>query len=220
MKRVEKQRQRLSSAPQPSGLPGLQLVSHIERNGRYPLSTKPFIFDQKPSDGRGLQEHSRSPGSLSSTTDGCSEPTLDNSASEQEVESTPAPESPTTAVVDWEGVTTLMIKNLPFRCTHAEVVEAIHDLGFGNDFESLYVPFKHGPKQNLGYAFVNLRNPEVCAAFRDAITGYTIKTRNSTKALFVLPPPKQRKQDVVCHEIANVDMSGTNLQCQFRLQPR
>jgi hypothetical protein len=87
----------------------------------------------------------------------------------------------------WSGVTTAMIRNLPCRCTEAEVLEAVSDLGFANNLDFFYMPLRSGAKQNQGYAFIGFRDTDACWRFRKAITGYRLQCRRSSKTMSVLP---------------------------------
>lgn len=89
--------------------------------------------------------------------------------------------------IDWSCVTVVMIRNLPCRCKHVEVFEAINDVGFAHEVDSFYMPFRRAPRQNLGYAFVGFSSPSVCSRFREAISGYKFKTRRSSKSIDVRP---------------------------------
>jgi hypothetical protein len=86
-----------------------------------------------------------------------------------------------------DGVYTLMIKHIPCRCTHQEVVDAIVEIGFGESYNFFYLPIRRGHEQNFGYAFIGFLDAELTNMFADAITGYRFTSRNSNKACEVAP---------------------------------
>eukprot|EP00929_Paragymnodinium_shiwhaense_P082664 TRINITY_DN43689_c0_g1_i4.p1 TRINITY_DN43689_c0_g1~~TRINITY_DN43689_c0_g1_i4.p1 ORF type:complete len:280 (-),score=63.19 TRINITY_DN43689_c0_g1_i4:555-1394(-) len=80
---------------------------------------------------------------------------------------------------------TLMIKNIPSRCSQDEVLQLIDHAGFGDCYHFFYLPRRTAQGQNHGYAFVGLRDPSMAPAFIERISGLTVKSRNSNKALSV-----------------------------------
>jgi hypothetical protein len=57
-----------------------------------------------------------------------------------------------------QGVTTLMMKNLPQNSSQAEVIEELHQTGFAGCYDFFYLPATFQSKAGLGYAFINLRD--------------------------------------------------------------
>jgi hypothetical protein len=65
--------------------------------------------------------------------------------------------------------TTIMIRNIPCRCTQDELLEEIEDVVPGVDF--LYLPKSHKREGNLGYAFANFVEPRLAVEFLDRFQG-------------------------------------------------
>lgn len=62
--------------------------------------------------------------------------------------------------------TTAMLKNIPNRYTRPMLVERLND-GFHAKFDFLYLPIDFSNKCNMGYAFINFRDPETCQRFTE-----------------------------------------------------
>lgn len=86
-----------------------------------------------------------------------------------------------------DDVHTLMIKNIPCRCTQQEVIDAIAEVGFADLYNFFYLPIRRGHEQNFGYGFIGFVDGEVTKQFIEAMTGYKFKNRNSNKACEIAP---------------------------------
>lgn len=84
-----------------------------------------------------------------------------------------------------DDVDTLLLENLPCRCSQQEILDAITVAGFGNLFDFFYMPVRCG--RNFGYAIVGFKEPDVCAAFAEALSGYRFSERVSSKSCTVTP---------------------------------
>jgi hypothetical protein len=54
-----------------------------------------------------------------------------------------------------QQATTLMIRNIPNRCTQRGLIKTLEGLGFVDTFDFLYLPVDRGTLTSVGYAFVN-----------------------------------------------------------------
>lgn len=70
-------------------------------------------------------------------------------------------------------LTTAMMRNLPNSCTRDMLVELLRDEGFGGKFDFVYLPIDFKSKAGLGYAFVNLVDPDVAKEFHSHFTGFS-----------------------------------------------
>lgn len=82
--------------------------------------------------------------------------------------------------------TTLMIRNLPNKLTPPMIMECVHELGFEEEYDYLFVPIDtNAPgwaNRNLGYCFLNLSSPEVARRFCLLAYGYSFRQAvSSTK---------------------------------------
>merc|ERR1719409_2387693 len=85
-----------------------------------------------------------------------------------------------------------MIKSLPCRCAQEDVLEAIHALGFADDYDFFYMPMRppFTKPQNYGYAFINFINEEKSLAFQNRLAESEVPIRRSSivyKKLSVAP---------------------------------
>lgn len=59
-----------------------------------------------------------------------------------------------------QGVTTLMMKNLPQNVLQADVLQELHKTGLEGCYDFFYLPAIFRNKAGLGYAFVNMRDAQ------------------------------------------------------------
>jgi len=78
-------------------------------------------------------------------------------------------------------ITSLMIRNLPNRHTAAQLITELHDMGFEGAYNFLYLPTDWRRGCNVGYAFINFKEPEAAARFTKLFAGHTFKQTNSRK---------------------------------------
>lgn len=92
------------------------------------------------------------------------------------------------------GITTMMICNIPVRISIGEVVDAVDSCGFQCDYDLVYMPMRqdsrgqrHKRILSLGYAFVNFKDTQTAADFSRAFQGISFPNSSSTKKSFVRP---------------------------------
>lgn len=100
---------------------------------------------------------------------------------------------------------TLLLKNIPSRCTSRDILEVIADSGFAGRFEFLYLPFKPRQSQNRGYAFVSFVDSAEARAFQQHMYGRKFTRRCSAKELVI--------------EVANSHFSIDQVQAATRTHP-
>jgi hypothetical protein len=67
-----------------------------------------------------------------------------------------------------EGCTTLILRNLPSKCTQGMLVERIEVLGYTRcEIDLVYLPANLKGKGHMGFALVNFRTEEACHAFAE-----------------------------------------------------
>eukprot|EP00929_Paragymnodinium_shiwhaense_P053098 TRINITY_DN26582_c0_g1_i1.p1 TRINITY_DN26582_c0_g1~~TRINITY_DN26582_c0_g1_i1.p1 ORF type:complete len:393 (-),score=40.99 TRINITY_DN26582_c0_g1_i1:15-1193(-) len=81
----------------------------------------------------------------------------------------------------------VMMKNMPYRCTKPEVLDAVHALGFPGTYVFFCLPLRRNRKQNYGFACISFVDQDTMIAFCKAMDGYCFTTRKSTKVVSVAP---------------------------------
>eukprot|EP00931_Biecheleriopsis_adriatica_P086803 TRINITY_DN61389_c0_g1_i1.p1 TRINITY_DN61389_c0_g1~~TRINITY_DN61389_c0_g1_i1.p1 ORF type:complete len:422 (+),score=69.48 TRINITY_DN61389_c0_g1_i1:68-1333(+) len=85
----------------------------------------------------------------------------------------------------WHGdVTTVMMCNVPSRCTQKELVKEINE-SFANRYDFLYLPIDKTSGFNKGYAFINLKNALIAKEFYRTFHGTTLALHRAAKAITI-----------------------------------
>jgi len=114
------------------------------------------------------------------------------------------PATPT--IAEDQPITTLMFGGIPCHLSPQEIIDVIDEKGFSDDVDLFYVPpppktgrrSARGMARNLGYAFVNLKTPELATAFADAFNQFAFDN-SSTKRCFTTPAQRQGFEANVKH---------------------
>ena len=78
-----------------------------------------------------------------------------------------------------------MLRNIPNRMKVVALQQHMCDLGFGDTYDFLYMPFDLRSQQNKGYAFVNLVTESVAMDFKKRFNGTKFEGRLSSKEVLV-----------------------------------
>jgi len=62
-----------------------------------------------------------------------------------------------------QPITTVMIRNIPNKCSQRELIAELESVGFQGCFDFLYIPLDLGTMANVGYAFLNFTHPSHAA---------------------------------------------------------
>jgi len=88
------------------------------------------------------------------------------------------------------GVCTVMVKNIPCRCTPKEVLDCAHSLGFKDKYDMFHMPGRRN-RQNFGYAFFQFEDSADALKFYQKMSGIRIGGRKSEKRVVVVPADVQ-----------------------------
>jgi hypothetical protein len=87
-----------------------------------------------------------------------------------------------------EHKTTVMIRNIPCKCTQEHLVQEVSQ--YTSAFNFLYLPMSRLRDGTLGYAFVNFLTAEEATQFMDAFTGHKFRrlphSRKRTEVTFAV----------------------------------
>jgi len=88
----------------------------------------------------------------------------------------PVDETSTSTLADSpvELKTTVMLRNVPYSEGQLGVLSLIEERGFGGRFDFFYAPLDFSSSNNLGYAFVNLPDPEAVSEFYAVFDGLRV----------------------------------------------
>lgn len=77
--------------------------------------------------------------------------------------------------------TTLMLRNIPNRCSQRALISELEALNFTGLFDFVYVPLDHRTMSNAGYAFVNFVNTETASAAMKAFESHHFSQQKKGK---------------------------------------
>merc|ERR1712137_672818 len=81
-------------------------------------------------------------------------------------------------------ISTVILKNIPCRCTPKEVLDCVHDVGFEGKYTMFHMP-RRSNHQNFGYAYFSFEDSADVAKFYEKMSGIRIGGRNSEKRIVV-----------------------------------
>jgi hypothetical protein len=91
-----------------------------------------------------------------------------------------------------QAITTLMIRNIPNRCSQRDLIGELERVGFAGCFDFVYVPLDLGTMSNVGYAFVNFTLPVHAARCIEVLPKHQFsRQRKSGKLVAVSPAHMQ-----------------------------
>jgi hypothetical protein len=98
-----------------------------------------------------------------------------------------------------DEIRTVMMRNIPCRCTKEDLFAAIEELGFAGAYDFFHLPIKRCQRQNYGYAFIGFSTAEVTKAFCAKAEGYRFRGRKSAKAVTLVPARLQSLDEITEH---------------------
>jgi len=81
--------------------------------------------------------------------------------------------------------TTVMLRNLPNALTREALLQMLDGMGFGGQFDMVYVPVDFSTGAGLGYAFINMCSPGQVPRLWEALDGLSTWTVDSDKVCSV-----------------------------------
>lgn len=91
-----------------------------------------------------------------------------------------------------QAITTLMVRNIPNRCSQRELISELERAGLAGCFDFVYVPLDLGTMSNVGYAFVNFIHPAFASQCIQVLPKHQFsRQRKSGKPVAVSPAHMQ-----------------------------
>eukprot|EP00928_Gymnodinium_smaydae_P023928 TRINITY_DN19545_c0_g2_i1.p1 TRINITY_DN19545_c0_g2~~TRINITY_DN19545_c0_g2_i1.p1 ORF type:complete len:336 (+),score=44.99 TRINITY_DN19545_c0_g2_i1:46-1053(+) len=92
---------------------------------------------------------------------------------------------------EWKGKTSVMVRNVSYRCTREMFREELHKAGFADLFDYIYVPVNSKRGTSKGYAFLNFADSASAYRFKECFDGRKMNVPGGVKPLEVIPANKQ-----------------------------
>ena len=63
--------------------------------------------------------------------------------------------------IDWQDRTTVMVRNIPSVYMQRDLINELDARGWKGTYDFFYLPFDLNKKQNMGYCFMNFKDPSL-----------------------------------------------------------
>jgi RNA recognition motif-containing protein len=93
--------------------------------------------------------------------------------------------------LEWNGVCTVMMRNLPNQVTQEVLTSEINNAGFLHAYDFIYLPIDPDTNANRGYAFINFTTAGLALMFKMHFEGRKLANFNSNKVVSVVPAALQ-----------------------------
>eukprot|EP00928_Gymnodinium_smaydae_P078407 TRINITY_DN6232_c0_g1_i1.p1 TRINITY_DN6232_c0_g1~~TRINITY_DN6232_c0_g1_i1.p1 ORF type:complete len:570 (+),score=54.42 TRINITY_DN6232_c0_g1_i1:59-1768(+) len=103
--------------------------------------------------------------------------------------------------IEWQGKTSVMIRNIKYSCFEPMLQEELHKAGFEGLFDYVYIPMNVERGSSRGYAFVNFLDADTAYAFKEKFHGRRSDSLGLAKQLEVIPANLQGYCQNVCHYV-------------------
>lgn len=104
-----------------------------------------------------------------------------------------------------EGATTIIVRNIPARCSQAQLLKFWPPQG---SYNLLFLPYNHRLKRTVGYAFVNFISHEAMLKFINKWQGMTLMPNAKAKRLNIAAADVQGFEDTLRSFMENKDFTS------------
>jgi hypothetical protein len=104
---------------------------------------------------------------------------------------------------DWDGKTTVMIRNIPNLYTQRTLLNEVCRRGFTGCYDFLYLPMDFAKSSNSGYAFANFNDAETVTRFRQEFDGQRLDLAPGSAKLIQVVPATLQGYDANYHHFAH-----------------
>eukprot|EP00928_Gymnodinium_smaydae_P069418 TRINITY_DN5289_c0_g5_i1.p1 TRINITY_DN5289_c0_g5~~TRINITY_DN5289_c0_g5_i1.p1 ORF type:complete len:328 (+),score=37.32 TRINITY_DN5289_c0_g5_i1:74-1057(+) len=103
---------------------------------------------------------------------------------------------------EWQGKTSVMVRNISYKCTRAVFYNMLKRAGFEDSFDYLYLPVIAGRDTSKGYAFINFSDDATAYRFKVHFDGKKLDMPKANKLIEVIPAKLQGFSENESHYIA------------------
>eukprot|EP00928_Gymnodinium_smaydae_P069416 TRINITY_DN5289_c0_g4_i2.p1 TRINITY_DN5289_c0_g4~~TRINITY_DN5289_c0_g4_i2.p1 ORF type:complete len:347 (+),score=24.67 TRINITY_DN5289_c0_g4_i2:76-1041(+) len=103
---------------------------------------------------------------------------------------------------EWQGKTSVMVRNIAYNCTRAMFSHALKRAGFENSYDYMYLPIDPRRGTSKGYLFLNFSDDITAYRFKVHFDGKKMDVPESSKLLKVIPANLQGYSENVSHYIS------------------
>eukprot|EP00928_Gymnodinium_smaydae_P078502 TRINITY_DN6258_c0_g3_i1.p1 TRINITY_DN6258_c0_g3~~TRINITY_DN6258_c0_g3_i1.p1 ORF type:complete len:331 (+),score=24.78 TRINITY_DN6258_c0_g3_i1:66-995(+) len=109
---------------------------------------------------------------------------------------------------EWHGKTSVMVRNISYKCTRTDIIEELNKSGFEKLFDYVYMPLNVRRGTGKGYAFVNFLDAYTAYRFKEHFDGLLMDVLGGVKRLEVIPANLQGYSQNISHYIAKQSESS------------
>eukprot|EP00928_Gymnodinium_smaydae_P058242 TRINITY_DN41454_c0_g1_i1.p1 TRINITY_DN41454_c0_g1~~TRINITY_DN41454_c0_g1_i1.p1 ORF type:complete len:371 (+),score=35.62 TRINITY_DN41454_c0_g1_i1:83-1195(+) len=102
---------------------------------------------------------------------------------------------------EWQGKTSVMVRNISYKCTRQILDEELREAGFEGLFDYLYLPQYSGNQCSKGFAYINFLDPGTAYRFKQAFHCLRTSRICAGKRLRVVPANLQGYVENVTHRV-------------------
>eukprot|EP00928_Gymnodinium_smaydae_P085849 TRINITY_DN6951_c0_g1_i3.p1 TRINITY_DN6951_c0_g1~~TRINITY_DN6951_c0_g1_i3.p1 ORF type:complete len:280 (+),score=33.49 TRINITY_DN6951_c0_g1_i3:62-901(+) len=110
--------------------------------------------------------------------------------------------SPVDVPSEWQGKTSVMVRNISYQCTQIMFCEELDKAGFQNQYDYVYVPINAVRSTSKGYAFANFMDDRTAYRFKMHFDGVKMNVPGSVKRLEIIPANLQGYAQNASHYMA------------------
>eukprot|EP00928_Gymnodinium_smaydae_P032603 TRINITY_DN23565_c0_g1_i4.p1 TRINITY_DN23565_c0_g1~~TRINITY_DN23565_c0_g1_i4.p1 ORF type:complete len:277 (+),score=34.54 TRINITY_DN23565_c0_g1_i4:51-881(+) len=103
---------------------------------------------------------------------------------------------------EWQGKTSVMVRNISYKCSRMMFCEELDRAGFQNQYDYVYVPVNAGRGTSKGYAFANFADDRTAYRFKVHFDGFKMNVPGGVKLLEVIPANLQGYAQNASHYIS------------------
>eukprot|EP00928_Gymnodinium_smaydae_P032601 TRINITY_DN23565_c0_g1_i2.p1 TRINITY_DN23565_c0_g1~~TRINITY_DN23565_c0_g1_i2.p1 ORF type:complete len:278 (+),score=34.05 TRINITY_DN23565_c0_g1_i2:58-891(+) len=103
---------------------------------------------------------------------------------------------------EWQGKTSVMVRNISYQCSRIMFCEELNKAGFQNQYDYVYVPVNAGRGTSKGYAFANFVDDRTAYRFKAKFDGFKMNVPGSVKRLEIIPANLQGYAQNASHYIS------------------